>query len=57
MVTSHRYLCAALAGSLAVLLIACATQPKAEYTPPVSPPKTPVSRRPRAAMSSTTTTA
>ena len=39
MVTSHRYLCAALAGSLVVLLIACATKPKAEYTPPVSPPK------------------
>ncbi|MEO8061527.1 MAG: prolyl oligopeptidase family serine peptidase [Pseudomonadota bacterium] len=39
MVTSHRYLCAVLAGSLVVLLIACATKPKAEYTPPVSPPK------------------
>ena len=38
MVTSHRYLCAALAVSLS-LVYACATQPKAEYTPPVSPPK------------------
>ena len=38
MVTSHRYLCAAMAGSL-VLVYACATKPKAEYTPPVSPPK------------------
>jgi len=39
MVTSHRYLYAALAGALAVLLIACATQPRAEYTPNVNPPK------------------
>jgi prolyl oligopeptidase len=39
MVTSHRYLCAALAGSLAVLLIACATKPRAEYTPNATPPK------------------
>jgi prolyl oligopeptidase len=39
MLTSHRYLCAALAGSLAVFLIACATQPKAENSPTVTAPK------------------
>jgi len=39
MVTSHRYQCAALAGSLVVLVNACATQPSVEYTPNVNPPK------------------
>ena len=39
MVTSHRYLCAAIAGSLVALLIACSTSPKAVNNPPVSPPK------------------
>jgi prolyl oligopeptidase len=37
MVSIHRYLCAALAASLAVLFIACATSPKAQYTVPANP--------------------
>jgi prolyl oligopeptidase len=39
MVTSHRYLCAAFAGSLVVLLLACSMSPKAVHTPTVNPPK------------------